>query len=187
MIASFTGFAPINNPAVAILVSIDSPQGWPHEGGNVAAPVFKRIAEQVLAYLDVPRDVPLSPALIQTAYHQGRENAAAAVDEETPEDFPAQIETPAGGEKQLGKVKEDPQAPNVTVAVDEGGDIAVPDFTGKTMREVTDICFRLGLNPVLVGSSLAVQQVPAPGSNVRRGAKVTVEFGMAPVKAGKSH
>jgi cell division protein FtsI (penicillin-binding protein 3) len=187
VIASFTGFAPINNPAVAILVSIDSPQGWPHEGGTVAAPAFKRIAEQVLAYLDVPRDVPLSPALIQTAYHQGRENAAAAVDEETPEDFPAQIEAPAGGEKQPGMVKEEPQAPNVTVAVDEGGDIAVPDFTGKTMREVTDICFRLGLNPVLVGSSLAVQQVPAPGSNVRRGAKVTVEFDMAPVKAGKSH
>ena len=153
----------------------------------MAAPVFKRIAEQVLSYLDVPRDVPLSPALLQTAYHQGREDVAASADEETPEDFPAQIEAPAGGDKQVGQVKEGPQTSNVTVAVDEGGDIAVPDFTGKTMREVTDICFRLGLNPVLVGSSLAVQQVPAPGSNVRRGTKVTVEFGMAPVKARKSH
>jgi len=42
------------------LVSLDSPVGQ-HEGGQVAAPVFKRIAEQVLAYLNVPRDVPLSP------------------------------------------------------------------------------------------------------------------------------
>ena len=47
-IASFTGFAPVNNPAVVILVSLDSPVGL-HEGGQVAAPVFKRIAEQVLA------------------------------------------------------------------------------------------------------------------------------------------
>src|SRR5208282_3382060 len=65
-IASFTGFAPINNPAVTILVSLDSPVGL-HEGGQIAAPVFKRIAEQVLAYLDVPRDVPLNPRLIQAA------------------------------------------------------------------------------------------------------------------------
>src|SRR6202043_2853547 len=67
LIASFTGFAPINNPAVTILISLDSPIG-PHEGGMVAAPVFKRIAEQVLSYLDVPRDVPLNPRLIQAAY-----------------------------------------------------------------------------------------------------------------------
>jgi cell division protein FtsI (penicillin-binding protein 3) len=64
VIASFTGFAPINNPAVTILVSIDSPGGYPHGGGDVAAPIFKRIAEQVLPYLDVPRDVPSSPQLV---------------------------------------------------------------------------------------------------------------------------
>ena len=58
LIASFVGFAPVNNPAVAILVQLDSPVG-PHEGGAVAAPVFKRVAEQVLAYLNVPQDVPL--------------------------------------------------------------------------------------------------------------------------------
>ena len=51
LIASFVGFAPINNPAVTILVQLDSPVG-PHEGGQVAAPVFKRVAEQVLAYLE---------------------------------------------------------------------------------------------------------------------------------------
>jgi stage V sporulation protein D (sporulation-specific penicillin-binding protein) len=74
--------------------------------------------------------------------------------------------------------------PEVTVAVDEGGDIAVPDFTGKTMREVSEACLRLGLNPVLVGSRLASQQSPAAGSKVRRGSKVTVQFGGTPARAG---
>src|SRR4029077_7259029 len=60
LIASFSGFAPINDPAVTILVSLDSPVGQ-HGGGQVAAPVFKRIAEQALPYLNVARDVPLSP------------------------------------------------------------------------------------------------------------------------------
>src|SRR5205823_15089785 len=56
-IASFAGFAPVNNPAVTVTVILDSPAG-PHEGGQVAAPVFARIAQQVLAYLNVSHDVP---------------------------------------------------------------------------------------------------------------------------------
>ncbi|MGH9680462.1 MAG: peptidoglycan D,D-transpeptidase FtsI family protein, partial [Candidatus Acidiferrales bacterium] len=58
LIASYVGFAPINNPAITILVQLDSPVG-PHDGGQVAAPVFKRIAQQVLPYLNVPPDVPV--------------------------------------------------------------------------------------------------------------------------------
>ncbi len=55
--ASFVGFAPVNEPAVTILVVLDSPVGA-HHGGEVGGPVFKRIAEQVLTYLAVPHDVP---------------------------------------------------------------------------------------------------------------------------------
>jgi beta-lactam-binding protein with PASTA domain len=79
------------------------------------------------------------------------------------------------------------QLPEITMAVDEGGDIEVPDFSGKTMREVTEACLRLRLDPVLVGSSVASEQTPAAGSKVRRGTKVTVEFGMAPARTGKPH
>jgi cell division protein FtsI (penicillin-binding protein 3) len=75
--------------------------------------------------------------------------------------------------------------PSATVAVDEGGDIQVPDFSGKTMRDVTETCFRLGLDPVLVGSGLATNQTPAAGAKVRRGAKVTVEFGTPAPKIAK--
>jgi cell division protein FtsI (penicillin-binding protein 3) len=58
-IASFAGFAPVNNPAVTVLVVLDSPAGgYPHDGGGeAAAPVFARIAQQVLAYMNVSHDV----------------------------------------------------------------------------------------------------------------------------------
>jgi cell division protein FtsI (penicillin-binding protein 3) len=185
VIASFTGFAPINNPAVTILVSIDSPGGYPHDGATVSAPVFKRIAEQVLPYLDVPRDVPLSPRLIQTAYRSGREPDDASMDDLTPVDFSAQPDVSEGpGKAALSKPTEQ-KLPEITMAVDEGGDIVVPDFSGKTMREVTEACLRLGLDPVLVGSSVASEQTPAAGTKVRRGTKVTVEFGTAPGRTGK--
>src|SRR5213075_2356660 len=54
--ASFAGFAPAYDPVISIAVIIDSAAGL-HEGGQIAAPVFKAIAQQTLAYLSVPQDV----------------------------------------------------------------------------------------------------------------------------------
>jgi membrane peptidoglycan carboxypeptidase len=173
LIASFTGFAPINDPAVTILVSLDSPVGL-HEGGQVAAPVFKRIAEQILPYLDVPRDVPLSPKLLQASYKHPEADESATLEDFTPVDFAAQPDQPPAQGKNS---QPEPAKPSVTVALDEGGDIAVPDLRGRTMRDVTEMCLRLGLEPVLVGSGLAVDEAPADGAKVRRGAKITVRFG----------
>lgn len=59
-IASFAGFAPVNNPQIVVAVILDSPVGL-HQGGQVSAPVFRRISQQVLEYLHVPHDLPLAP------------------------------------------------------------------------------------------------------------------------------
>jgi membrane peptidoglycan carboxypeptidase len=192
LIASFSGFAPINDPAVTILVSLDSPVGQ-HEGGQVAAPVFKRVAEQVLAYLDVPRDVPLSPRLIQASYKRAEAQEVATLEDFTPVDFGSQPDQPPPSEPIAKGVKgrdlaAEPANPSLTVALDEGGDIALPDFQGKTMRDVTEMCLRLGLEPVLVGSGLATDEAPLAGTKVRRGAKITLRFGDtdAPAKLASS-
>jgi cell division protein FtsI (penicillin-binding protein 3) len=174
LIASFTGFAPINGPAIAVLVSLDSPVGE-HEGGQVAAPVFKRVAEQVLAYLNVSRDVPVNPRLVQASYQQTASDNSSLADF-TPTDFSALPDQPPTESSTKGSTPLE-QASAVTVAVDEGGDIQVPDFSGRTMRDVTEMCLRLGLDPVLIGSNLALDQSPAAGAKVRRGARVTVQFG----------
>src|SRR5205814_1775070 len=93
LIASFAGLAPINNPAVTILVSLDSPVGQ-HEGGQVAAPVFKRIAEQVLPHLDVPRDVPIGPRLVQAAYRNRDVSDSSVLEDFTATDFSEQPDQP---------------------------------------------------------------------------------------------
>ncbi len=54
-VSSFAGFVPAGSPKLMILVMIDSPEGVIY-GGSVAAPVFKSIAEQSLAYLQVTPD-----------------------------------------------------------------------------------------------------------------------------------
>lgn len=57
IIVSFAGFVPVGHPRIVILVKIDEPVGqvW---GSTVAAPVFQRLAVKVLAYLNVPPDLP---------------------------------------------------------------------------------------------------------------------------------
>src|SRR5215813_1889269 len=55
-VASFVGFAPVNNPSITIAVILDSSQGL-HQGGQVSAPVFRSIAQQVLEYMHVPHDI----------------------------------------------------------------------------------------------------------------------------------
>ena len=54
-VSSFAGFVPAGSPKLMILVMVDSPEGVIY-GGSVAAPVFKSIAEQSLAYLQVTPD-----------------------------------------------------------------------------------------------------------------------------------
>jgi cell division protein FtsI (penicillin-binding protein 3) len=51
-VSSFVGFVPANNPALVISITVDEPKGKTY-GGLVAAPVFARVAEQSLSYLDI--------------------------------------------------------------------------------------------------------------------------------------
>ncbi len=60
-VASFAGFAPVNDAKVAVAVILDSAVGL-HQGGQVSAPVFQRVAQQVLEYMHVPHDVELPPS-----------------------------------------------------------------------------------------------------------------------------
>ncbi|HCA59346.1 MAG TPA: hypothetical protein DEP46_15355, partial [Blastocatellia bacterium] len=58
-VSSFIGMAPAENPEVTIAVVIDEPRNGGRDGGSVAAPVFKEIADKLLPTLKIsPSDVP---------------------------------------------------------------------------------------------------------------------------------
>ena len=57
-VASFVGYVPASRPALVVLVSLDTPRGPKNQGGDVAAPLFARIAEPALRRLAVPSDDP---------------------------------------------------------------------------------------------------------------------------------
>jgi cell division protein FtsI/penicillin-binding protein 2 len=175
LIASFVGFAPLNTPAITIYVQLDSPAGA-HEGGQVGAPVFKRVAQQVLAYLDVPRDVPVAAQTLRAS----RAPAAQEKDDNLTDasDFdPVQSPMPAAAEEPSPVAPNSPMAiAPPTVEIAEGEGIPAPALLGKTVRDVTEECLKLGLTPVLVGTGIATEQTPAPGVTIRRGNRITVQF-----------
>ena len=61
-VASFVGYVPADDPRLTIVAIVDEPHGeaW---GGTVAAPIFRRVAEQALTYLGISSQEPMKVAL----------------------------------------------------------------------------------------------------------------------------
>jgi cell division protein FtsI (penicillin-binding protein 3) len=181
-VASFVGFAPVNEPAVTILVVLDSPVGQ-HMGGNLGGPVFKRIAEQVLAYLDVAHDVPVNSdsefarnaAKATPAPNDAIEQANLRAEDRRAQQEQATFQTVVSKSTPRRANFEQGAAP--TIAFSEEDAVSIPDLTGQTVRSVTESCSRLGLVPMLIGNGVAVEQTPDPGAVVQRGSTITVRFG----------
>ncbi len=220
-VASFVGFAPINNPAITVAVILDSPVGILHQGGQVAAPVFQTVTQQVMEYLHVPHDVELSPnRQVLLAARQVKEEDLAEIspdhlgatlevaESNLPEPPPVQSSTnpaetgkpsPAAAEKIIpaSRVQREftpnatslrdinqsamtadsklPSTGTVILEVEQGG-MAVPSFLGKTVRGAIEAAEESGLELDAVGSGIARDQSPSPGSHVAAGSRVVVRF-----------
>jgi cell division protein FtsI (penicillin-binding protein 3) len=126
-IGSFAGFAPVNNPQIVVAVILDSAVGL-HQGGQVSAPVFKRISQQVLEYLHVPHVLPLAPQ------HQLLLAKAKDKDlEEGTPDHPGEpLETAEvnGGSSEPAKTTNVARAPTPAIAGSDG------NVVQAAMREV---------------------------------------------------
>jgi cell division protein FtsI (penicillin-binding protein 3) len=206
-IASFTGFAPVNNPALSVLVVLDSPVG-PHEGGLVAAPVFARVMQRMLSYLNVPHDVELQDRRRLLLRAQAREEdlSESAPDYITQEDEAAAraaVPAPAAATHEgvvavrspvpahaspvtpviaakpspLPMMAATVPPPRGTVVLDSGGSVVVPDFHGKALRSALEEAQSAGIELEVSGSGVGQEQSPAPGSKLPPGGHVIVRFG----------
>jgi cell division protein FtsI/penicillin-binding protein 2 len=174
-VASFIGFAPVENPAVTILVVIDTPVGAIY-GAEVAAPAWKSIADQTLRYLNIPQDNPSNS--IQIASRRSAESPIQKrrVKADNP---PINSESAGSATRPVETVSFSPTTESSskgTVLVDERPSLVVPNFTGLSARRVTEECQSLGLVMQMAGSGLAVQQDPPAGTSVHAGSSIWVRF-----------
>ena len=143
-----------------------------YHGGDVAAPVFKEIAENVLPYMSVEPDLEpkqASPADGMLA----RERAA-------PEASPSQkvaAEAPAESALLPVVAGRDGRGDAVVFAASRERALLMPDLRGRSVRDAARICAQLGLDLQALGEGRAVRQHPAGGASIEAGQLVRVEFG----------
>jgi len=186
-VASFIGFAPATRPAVTILVVIDSPVGA-YYGTDVAAPVFRSIAEQTLGYLNIPQDNPSRWPQIVTpkptkAPDQKQEDFMGFLPSDrgsfgaaTSPVQPASFSQPLSPDGPAPPPPPDGGVASSTVVLGDGPLVTVPDFSGWAARRVAEECERLGLDLNVVGSGLAVEQNPMAGLKVPSGTRIWVRM-----------
>ena len=170
-VASFVGFAPVNNPSVVIIVVIDEPGGAYH-GGDVAAPVFREIAEQILPDLGVVPDTyfKLPDGLI----------AEAATPKLTPRNREAAVQSELARQATLPSVAgRDGHGGEIIYAAANKSSILMPDLSGHSVRDAARTCARLGLKLEARGEGRATSQNPAPGAELNSGQVVYIDFARA--------
>ncbi|MFZ5631878.1 MAG: stage V sporulation protein D [Bacillota bacterium] len=194
-VASFTGFAPLENPRVAVVVMMAEPQGGVYYGGVVAAPVFQAIMRDTLHYLGIPGDPNLIkppdparwyevprvkvqvPNVVNYPVHEAiRILRAHGLSFQTRGDGAVVYsQIPRGGAEAMSDVSVllDLNPPK---AGDKGEGVTVPNLSGLTEKEVRDLLENMGLILEPVGTGLAWSQEPQPGRKVARGTAVKVEF-----------
>lgn len=193
-VATFAGFAPVNNPALTIIVSLDSPKGL-HQGGQVSAPVFARIAQKVLAYLNVPHDAEIkSEPQRQTMLAKLKnEDLNDGDDEHVGEPLESEADAThdsapgnSGGVVQASMrqtTSEMPPLPNPnptpsqgTVILDAEDGQTVPSLVGMPLRTAVAKAQEAGFELAILGSGIAREQSPAAGTKLPVGSKIAVRF-----------
>ncbi len=189
-IASFLGFAPIDDPEIAVLVMIDEPHGDSYYGGTVAAPVAAEIFKDILPYLGYEpqyTDAELESFAIKVPNISGKtlEDAKAELSalgftvkvvgegDTVLSQLPVNGETLNKGGTVIVYTEEDQDAMSMAM---------VPDFTGMTPTEANVAASSAGINIKYSGNTtassttVAYDQDISAGSEVVVGTTVTVYF-----------
>jgi membrane peptidoglycan carboxypeptidase len=155
---TFMGFAPLTNPALVVVVTLNGTHGEGGFGGVVAAPVFHAVATEALRVMDVPRDLPdEKPNTLMTAV--------------TNEDDVADADTTDADNILLAADEDAPET-----LLEGGPGPTVPNFKGMNMRAVLAAAAEKGLTIVPNGSGIARVQSPPPGSPLHQGERIRVQF-----------
>lgn len=181
IIASFVGFAPVDDPALAIMVVLYKPKVESAYGGVLAAPVFKEIMEESLEYLGIKRREEVrrrsSLTSVPNVINLSRQEAQARLAQDG-------LFWTMEGEGTL--VTDQTPRPGVQVPAQttvhlyfdlgEPEDVEVPSVLGLSMFDASAKLSAAGLRVRVVGSGVAAQQSPGAGARVPKGSLVEVRF-----------
>ena len=182
-IGSFLGFAPADDPRIALLVIVDEADTPVDYGGTTAAPFARQILEDVLPYLGYQPD-------------EGEDSEPVQVPDVTGQPlWEARRTLSSMGLKVLddgGSGSVTAQMPSAGAMLRNGGQmmlytydealpetetlVCVPDVSGKSIASAASLLRQRGLEMEIDGSGFAVSQEPAAGSFLAPDSVVLVHF-----------
>jgi stage V sporulation protein D (sporulation-specific penicillin-binding protein) len=191
-IASFTSFAPADNPVICVLVILDYPTGpFGYMGGVIAAPVAREILKDSLDYLGVEKrftakekEEMKEPVSVSVPDVKGK-SVAEARKALTPLGLEYKVEGDVSSVDAI--VQEQTPAPWITLPKgsvvilytykpNQLEKVKMPNILNETVPEAIETLSRYGLNIQAVGVGVAVDQQFEPGTLVDKGKVIKVEF-----------
>ena len=182
-IGSFIGFAPADDPQIAVLVIVNEASVYVDYGGTTAAPFAAQILQETLQYLGVAPYETQTRAQVEVPETRGltvaqakallQEAGLEAMVDGAQDVVLSQMPLP-GATMQEGSI--------VMLYVTEGEPITaqdlvlVPDVLGQPIVEASRLLRARKLELLIEGSGLATRQTPAAGTYVEPGTQVTVSF-----------
>jgi cell division protein FtsI (penicillin-binding protein 3) len=168
--ASFLGFAPLGNPSILVVATVTGTTGEAGYGGWAAGPVFVKVMDEALRRMGVPRDVP--EEIEELAAKE--KDALKDKKKEVGDLSLAELSTPLTPEE----MKEASGEADETNAVESADPDAlrVPDFVGKTVKDVMVEAAAENIDVEMMGDGLARSQTPAAGSVLIPGDHIRVRF-----------
>jgi len=194
-VASFIGFAPVENPRVAVIVVVDAPQGDAYYGGLVAAPYFRNILFETLRYLQVPYSyqpetegmldltnkskdsVQIPDAVnqeVSAAERLVKDKGLIPVFEGEGDRVWAQIPQPLSLTTRGSKIILYTASADNQKGADQ--EVVVPDLLNRTIRDAGVVLGSIRLRMEPQGTGCAVSQIPKAGTKVAAGTIVKVWF-----------
>ncbi|OWZ84125.1 penicillin-binding transpeptidase domain-containing protein [Natranaerobius trueperi] len=185
LIVAFVGFAPAEDPEVLIYVAVDTPTKGPAWGGQIAAPIFKNMMEDILKHLDVPssydekeeQEYVEVPNLLNLTFDEAEEQ----LDQKG-----LIVDIVGDGEIITDQIPEPGEQVSVQSSImlylgategeEESEYVTVPNLKGRTLRKATEILEMIGLDMDAKGSGIVESQEVEPGEQVRKGTEIKVEF-----------
>lgn len=186
-IASFCGYAPADDPQIAMLVFFDTPSGDAYYGSQVASPVFINIMSEVLPYLEIKTEYTESELEYVDVSAGDYTGISVSEAEEAAKADGFTTTVKGSGDKVISQI------PAVSAKVPTGGNIVlytddtsrdetvmVPNLVGYSPSEVNSIASTYGLNVSFSGASdtgvVSTSQDISSGTTVSLGTVITVSF-----------
>ncbi len=170
---SFVGYFPADNPKYSCIVVIDEPKGFRQYGSNVAAPVFKEIADMIFA-----QDLDLHPPFeVKAGNKKGIFPVIRAGNIRDLEFLCSEMGVPTEARTTDEWVRAKRKENAVLWTTDEIAPGVIPNVTGMTLRDAIFLLENLGLEVQHTGHGRVISQSRTPGAKVTKGSRIKLKLG----------